>query len=214
MPCTVAVTVTDVAPAPSAIDALFTLSATLGGAASSSVMVTLAPLTVAPDVLPLSAAAPLCSSQLLFWGVSVKLPDPEAASALIVMLKVATWPNLTRPAALCPATETATILSSPKRVPPSTVAVTAMLRAPAFSVTDVGFTLSEIADGVASSSCSTISSVLIVVAVSPLMLPPTVTRLGTSSTTSSSGVSVNIPVADCAPAGIVNVNGLTAVMST
>ena len=136
------------------------------------------------------------------------------ASAGMVMLKLVAATKLTRPAALCPSTVTATVLAVPKRVLPSTVAVTATVRAPPFSVIDVGFTLSVTPVGVASSSCSTMSSVLIVVAVSPPMLPPTVTTLVTSSTTSASGVSVNIPVADCAPAGIVIVNGLTAVMST
>ena len=184
------------------------------GAASSSKMVTLAPVTVASDRVPVSAAEPGCSFQLLTVGVSVKLKSADGASAGMVMLKLVGAVNLTRPSALCPASETATVWSVPKLVPPPTVAVTAMLRAPPFSVIDVGFTLRATLVGVASSSVSVMSAVLMAVMLSPLMLPATVTTLGCSSTLSSSGVSVNIPVADCAPAGMLMVIGLTAAMST
>ena len=79
---------------------------------------------------------------------------------------------------------------------------------------EVGFTLSVMLVGVASSSVSVMLASAKRSVLAPMTLPLTVRVWSVSSTTLFTGVSVNISVADCAPAGMVIVNGLTAAMST
>ena len=206
MPFTVAVTVTVCAPPSSVSEAGPTVSVTPDGSASSLVTATLVFVNDRLPDVPLIWAEPSLSNHTLLSGVSVKLPDADAASAGIVMLNPVTWAKPTWPAVSWPATLTATTCCVPKRVAPSTVAVTLIVRAPPSSTTGVGAADSVIPVGAASSSVSAIGAAdaFTVTDESPTTLRSiSVTELSCSSTASASGTSKKLELPVCAPAAMV-----------
>ena len=113
--------------------------------------------------------------------------------------------NPTRLDAPEPATLTAIVLSAPKRVVPCTVAVTVTVVAPAFSASVCGDTDRSTALGAPSSSTTVSTTSRTVTGVAPPICGAVmVNRVLASSRLSSVGVTVNVVLADRAPAGISN----------
>ena len=106
---------------------------------SSSMIVTSAPVTVRPAVVPFTATVSSSSSTASFTGLNVNVASPLDRFAPIVSVKLDTAAK-SELEALLPATVTVTTVSE-RRAPPFSVPVTVTVAEP-LSATDKGDTLS------------------------------------------------------------------------
>ena len=199
------------AASPSLTASSSTLRAIPVGAASSSMRVAVALVTVSEPDEPETVTVSFVSSRLLSVGSRLKVPVAVLAPTGMVMSKSSTEANGTRPAWPDPATLTVTVFSTPKVVVPCTLAVTVISWVAAFSRNDVWLRESAMVVGVSSSSVTVTVPEL---TVKPVSVPVKVTVASVSSTVSSTGIRVTVWVPESPAAGMVMVKAVMAPMST
>ena len=164
---------------------------------SSSASTTVAPVTGRSDV-PARVSVSSSSSTTSFSGVRSNVPVALISPASMVIAKSGTGSKSTASAAPLPDTDTVTVVASVRALP-RIVAVTATGVLPASSRTRCGSGDSAISNGASSSSARITSDPL----TGRSDRPVTESVSSASSTRSSSGASVNVPVPLVPPAAMV-----------
>ena len=162
-PCTVAVTVTtrSLPVAASLIEVGFTLKWITVGVRSSSLTVSSAEDTSTPARSPANVTMAFWRATWSLVGVTVTAVSADAAPGGMVMVNAVISSTLTPPEVRDALTDT--VLASPNRPAPCTVAVTVTALGPSPSMIRFGLRLNAMAEGASSSSVM----VMVVVGLAP-----------------------------------------------